>query len=136
MMTLNPEIVKRAQVELDELTHGERTITLEDRSQLPYIDCIVKETYRYVSMRIAILLLRSYEFRTHPPGPLGRSKFEFDDRTSLTLNLLLCSLTPKAFPISPYERNSTESGQYLQARWFLPTCGRSPGIFQVSLMTY
>lgn len=58
MMTLNPEIVKRAQVGLDELTHGERTITLKDRSKLPYIDCILKETYRYVDIHIAILLLK------------------------------------------------------------------------------
>lgn len=75
MMTLNPEVVKRAQVGLDELTHGERTITLEDRSKLPYIDCIVKETYRYVDIHVAILLLKSVDFRIHPPGPLGRSKF-------------------------------------------------------------
>lgn len=46
MMTLNSEVVKRAHVVLDELTNGERPITLEDRPHLPYIDCIVKEVYR------------------------------------------------------------------------------------------
>lgn len=45
-MTLNPDVVKRAQVVLDEVTNGERPITLDDRPQLPLIDCIVKEAYR------------------------------------------------------------------------------------------
>lgn len=72
MMTLSPEIVKRAQVGLDELTHGERVITLEDRSQLPYIDCIVKETYRYVGVPIVVLLLKLIGLRIHPPGPVGK----------------------------------------------------------------
>ena len=48
MLTLNPEVVKTAQVALDEVTNGERLLTLEDRPNLPYIDCIVKEAYRYV----------------------------------------------------------------------------------------
>ena len=46
MLTLNPEVVKTAQVALDEVTNGERLLTLEDRPNLPYIDCIVKEVYR------------------------------------------------------------------------------------------
>ena len=48
MLTLNPEVVETAQVALDEVTNGERLLTLEDRPNLPYIDCIVKEAYRYV----------------------------------------------------------------------------------------
>lgn len=46
MMTLNSGVVKQARVVLDELTNGERPVTLEDRPHLPYIDCIVKEVYR------------------------------------------------------------------------------------------
>ena len=46
MMALHPEVVKRAQREIDAVTDGVRLPTLEDRLQLPFIDCIVKEVYR------------------------------------------------------------------------------------------
>ena len=46
MMALHPGVVKRAQREIDAVTDGVRLPTLEDRLQLPFIDCIVKEVYR------------------------------------------------------------------------------------------
>lgn len=48
MMALHPEVVKRAQAEIDQAIGSERLPTLEDRGKLPYIDCIVREVYRYV----------------------------------------------------------------------------------------
>lgn len=72
-------------------------------------------------------------FRIHPPGPVGRSRIEFKDRTSLTF---IYSLILKVFPISLYVKNSTESGRYLQAQWSLLICGGSHRVFQVSLMVY
>lgn len=47
MMALHPEVVERAQAEIDAVTNADRLPTLDDRSQLPFIDCIVKEVYRY-----------------------------------------------------------------------------------------
>lgn len=48
MMALHPEVVERAQAEIDQAIGSERLPTLEDRGKLPYIDCIVREVYRYV----------------------------------------------------------------------------------------
>ncbi|KAF4592240.1 O-methylsterigmatocystin oxidoreductase [Ophiocordyceps camponoti-floridani] len=47
-MTLNPEIQRKAQKEIDSLTGSTRLPSFEDRSQLPYIDAIVTETLRWL----------------------------------------------------------------------------------------
>ena len=49
MMAKHPEVVKRAHVEIDGLTHKERLPTLDDRKDLPIVDCIMKEVFRCVS---------------------------------------------------------------------------------------
>ncbi|KAI5119693.1 hypothetical protein M0805_003579 [Coniferiporia weirii] len=54
MMVHNPEVVKRAQAEIDKVIGSEQLPTLADRPDLPYIDCILKEV-----------------FRINPPFPLG-----------------------------------------------------------------
>lgn len=46
-MTIHPEIQKKAQEELDRVIGPDRLPTWEDRSQLPYIDAILKETLRW-----------------------------------------------------------------------------------------
>ncbi|KZT39057.1 cytochrome P450 [Sistotremastrum suecicum HHB10207 ss-3] len=46
-MLTYPEIQKRAQKDLDNLLHGERLPTFEDRDQLPFLSAIVKETLRW-----------------------------------------------------------------------------------------
>jgi len=46
-MTMHPEIQKKAQEELDRVIGPDRLPTWEDRSQLPYIDAILKETLRW-----------------------------------------------------------------------------------------
>lgn len=47
LMTHHPEIVKRAQAELDEVTkETQRLPTFTDKHKLQYIDCIVNELYR------------------------------------------------------------------------------------------
>ena len=48
MLSRHPEVVKRAQAEVDALTGGERLVTFSERDALPYIDCIIKETLRCV----------------------------------------------------------------------------------------
>ena len=46
-MTMHPEIQKKAQEELDRVIGPDRLPTWDDRSQLPYIDAILKETLRW-----------------------------------------------------------------------------------------
>ncbi|KAF8587509.1 cytochrome P450 [Ramaria rubella] len=47
MMALCPEILKRAQEELDSVTGGDRLPTFDDQENLPYIDALFWETLRY-----------------------------------------------------------------------------------------
>lgn len=65
MMTLHPEVARRAQRELDKVVGNERLPNMDDRPSLPYIDNIIKEL-----MRIA------------PIGPVG---FDFTPRFTLLL---------------------------------------------------
>jgi cytochrome P450 len=53
-MTLFPEAQRKAQEELDRVIGTSRLPTFEDRKNLPYIDAVVKETFRW-----------------HPLAPLG-----------------------------------------------------------------
>ena len=46
MMAKYPEVVKRAQAEVDNITKQERLPILEDRRLLPVIDCVMKEVFR------------------------------------------------------------------------------------------
>jgi cytochrome P450 len=46
-MALNPEVVKRAQEELDRVVGLDRLPTWEDERNLPYIRAIIKETFRW-----------------------------------------------------------------------------------------
>ena len=46
MMAKYPEWVKRAQVEIDRVVQQERLPTLDDRKDIPIIDCILKEVLR------------------------------------------------------------------------------------------
>lgn len=51
MMARHPEVVKRAQNEIDEAIGTDRLPSLEDRGSIPYIDCILEETLRYECFR-------------------------------------------------------------------------------------
>ena len=57
-MVLHPEVLAKAQREMDDVIGIGRLPTIEDRPSLPYLDCILKETWRYVistKMRHCIL---------------------------------------------------------------------------------
>jgi len=49
-MILHPEVQKKAQAELDSVIGNDRFPTMQDRSQLPYIDAIMKETIRWAAV--------------------------------------------------------------------------------------
>lgn len=46
-MTLYPDVQTKAQHEVDLLLNGSRLPTIEDRSSLPYVDALIKETLRW-----------------------------------------------------------------------------------------
>ncbi|EIN09014.1 cytochrome P450 [Punctularia strigosozonata HHB-11173 SS5] len=46
-MVLHPNVLKRAQEELDRVVGSDRLPTFEDRPNLPYVDCVIRETYRW-----------------------------------------------------------------------------------------
>ncbi|RAL15237.1 cytochrome P450 [Aspergillus homomorphus CBS 101889] len=46
-MTLNPEVQRKAQAEIDEAIHDNRLPTFADRSRLPYVNALVKEVLRW-----------------------------------------------------------------------------------------
>lgn len=47
MMIHHPDIAKTAQAQIDEVVGTNRLPTFEDRSSLPLVECILKETLRY-----------------------------------------------------------------------------------------
>ncbi|KAG1785858.1 cytochrome P450, partial [Suillus plorans] len=46
-MVLYPEVQKRAQAEIDSVVGKERLPTFEDRASLPYIEAVMRETWRW-----------------------------------------------------------------------------------------
>lgn len=46
MMILHPEAAKAAQEEIDRVVGSNRLPDLEDRANLPLVDCIMKEAWR------------------------------------------------------------------------------------------
>lgn len=56
-MVLHPHVLDKAQAEIDRVIGSERLPELDDREALPYVDCIVKEVYRW-----------------NPPVPLGKQR--------------------------------------------------------------
>lgn len=45
-LLLHPDELRRAQREIDEVVGPTRLPTLADRSALPYVECLLKETIR------------------------------------------------------------------------------------------
>ncbi|KLO12046.1 cytochrome P450 [Schizopora paradoxa] len=50
MMTRHPEIQRKAQLRIDAVIGEDRLPVLEDRESLPYIDNIIKETLRFITV--------------------------------------------------------------------------------------
>ncbi|KAG9308363.1 cytochrome P450 [Chiua virens] len=46
-LMLHPEVQEVGQRAIDQLTGGQRLLSLEDRSKLPYIDAVLRETLRW-----------------------------------------------------------------------------------------
>ena len=52
ILAKHPEVVKQAHIEIDKVTHKTRLPTLDDRKDIPFVDCVMKEVFRYVSKAI------------------------------------------------------------------------------------
>ena len=74
-MMLFPEVARKAQREIDEYFGDQQRLPdLSDREHLPYVSCILKETYRYNTVLLNIdIVLILHLFRWCPPVPLGIS---------------------------------------------------------------
>ncbi|CAL1703282.1 unnamed protein product [Somion occarium] len=53
-MTMYPDVFRKAQAEIDRVIGPDRLPDFDDRESLPYLECIIREVYRW-----------------HPPTPLG-----------------------------------------------------------------
>ena len=45
-MVLHPEVYRKVQAEMDRVVGPERLPDFEDREQLPYLECVLKEVFR------------------------------------------------------------------------------------------
>ena len=50
VMMLHPEVQRKAQAEIDRIVGRERLPDFEDREHLPYLECVLKEVFRYVTI--------------------------------------------------------------------------------------
>ena len=72
MMIRHPEVAKKAQAEIDEVIGNDQLPSLQDRDNLPYIDCILKEVMRCVPQELSLILfLIEKRSRVNPSVPLG-----------------------------------------------------------------
>ena len=70
-MMLYPDVQKKAQEEIDRVVGPQRLPDFTDRDSLPYIDCVMMETLRYVSCIPTHGLVTTKTNRWHPVTPLG-----------------------------------------------------------------
>ena len=78
MLARNRDVLDAAHKEIDSVIGAERLPDLEDRTSLPYIECILKETLRCVAFQFSYHQLPfSSTFRMNPPTPLGSSFVPF-----------------------------------------------------------
>ena len=88
-MTLYPEIQKRAQDEIDRVVGRDRLPTFEDRAELPFLECIMRELYRWnpaAPMAVTHRLMKDDEYEGHfiPGGTTVIPNIWFDD-SSITV---------------------------------------------------
>ena len=90
-MVLNPEVMKKAQEELDRVVGKEQLPDFSDKDKLPYVDALVKELLRW-----------------NPPGPIGVPKKVIQDDVyrgylipagaTVMENIWAISRDPKLYP--------------------------------------
>lgn len=58
-MVLHPEVYRKVQAEMDRVVGPERLPDFEDREHLPYLECVLKEVFRYLSSLLLVSGTRS-----------------------------------------------------------------------------
>lgn len=92
-MTLYPDIQKRAQDEIDRVVGPDRLPTFDDRSELPYLECIVQEIYRWnpaSPLAVAHKLMRENEYEGYfiPAGTVIVPNIWCDTPNALNVHIL------------------------------------------------
>jgi len=79
-MVNNPEVLKKAQEEIDRVIGNDRLIDYDDKASLPYLAAVVREILRWVQLSLATTARKS-GFMTYfavqrwgCPVPLGKDK--------------------------------------------------------------
>lgn len=52
-MVLNPEVFYKARAELDRVVGTDRLPDFPDRPSLPYLECVIREVFRYVHQSLS-----------------------------------------------------------------------------------
>ena len=75
-MVMHPEVQRKAQAEIDRVIGGGRLPTLADQPNLPYVDALVKEVFRWQQV-VPLGKLEVFSFLSEVTGwrpPLLREK--------------------------------------------------------------
>ncbi|GBE77800.1 Multifunctional cytochrome P450 monooxygenase af510 [Sparassis crispa] len=91
-MTLYPDVQRRVQEELDAVVGTDRLPTFEDRSSLPYIECLLKEVFRWN----AIVPLGAFPHASIDDDTY--KGFDIPAGSSVTGNLWAILHDPETFP--------------------------------------
>ena len=73
-MVLHPEVQRRAQAEIDSVVGTDRLPSFEDRSQLPYVEAVVKEVFRWnpvAPLGMCLWFKHRRRFELIPPHSIG-----------------------------------------------------------------
>ncbi|KAI0761422.1 cytochrome P450 [Irpex lacteus] len=106
-MTLYPEVQKRAQAEIDLVVGNDRFPTFDDRPQLPYVEAIVKEIFRWKPLAPTTLPHRMMEDVIHEGYYIPKG-------TSVFGNIWAIFYDPDTYPnpeVFDPSRHVTETGE-------------------------
>lgn len=104
-MMEHPEVLRKAQEEIDRVVGPGRLPTFSDRPQLPYVDCVMSEVLRW---GVPV-----------PLGMFGSVSYaeEFSPRRRATL--ILTSLVAKVFRIDSWKMMSITACIFLKEPWYV-----------------
>ncbi|KAL0580912.1 hypothetical protein V5O48_001106 [Marasmius crinis-equi] len=77
-MTLYPEVLKKAQAEIDHVIGNDRLPRIEDRPRLAYVDALVKEVFRWNSVTPLALPHRATQDDVHEGYFIPKGNFNYD----------------------------------------------------------
>lgn len=107
-MVRHPNVAKKAQAEMDRVLGYEQLPTLKDRQDLPFIDCILKETMRCVAFYGCIRYsFTTCLFRFNLPNPLGEHSASY-----ILAQLYIAPGVTQVFRTHRWKKMSTKTGLF------------------------